>query len=56
MEESTGMEDISPEEHKDFLIAIAVASLSSKSQLLWDPLFTPDLSTFLIGIIKLKLS
>jgi hypothetical protein len=28
----------------------------SKSQLLWDPLFTPDLSTFLIGIIKLKLS
>jgi hypothetical protein len=29
---------------------------ASKSQLLWDPLFTPDLSTFLIGKIKLKLS
>jgi hypothetical protein len=29
---------------------------ASKSELLWEPLFTPDLSTFLIGITKLKLS
>jgi hypothetical protein len=29
---------------------------TSKSELLWEPLFTPDLSTFLIGITKLKLS
>jgi hypothetical protein len=32
------------------------STTTSKSQLLWDPLFTPDLSTFLIGKIKLKLS
>jgi hypothetical protein len=29
---------------------------TSKSELLWEPLFTPDFSTFLIGITKLKLS
>jgi hypothetical protein len=37
-------------------LIVAVPTQTSKSQLLWDPLFTPDLSTFLIGKIKLKLS
>jgi hypothetical protein len=37
-------------------VSKGLAPGTSKSELLWEPLFTPDLSTFLIGITKLKLS
>jgi hypothetical protein len=37
-------------------ISSPFSSTWSKSQVLWDPLFAPDLSFFLIGFLKLKLS